>query len=186
MQLEPAKDVHESKTLKAAKRSDWTIYGLFVGLAIAGIAWANANQATKDKITAGVGAAAVPVLFVLKNFNSSIKNGRLDVGDLGDAVKNYALFSAAEGIRVDGLKPVIEGRLKLHELPEVQQKIEAEVKARLSQINPVQTFITGTGEGVALPPVDVGVTSHFAPNPVSSKGRKISLSDLAAIAQEKN
>jgi hypothetical protein len=163
MQLEPAKDKHESTTLKAAKRSDWTIYGLFILLAVGGIGWANASPAAKEKITAVVGAAAVPILFVLKNFNTSIKNGRLDVGDLDDAVKKYALFSAAEGIRVDGLKPIIEGRLKLHELPEVQQKIEAEVKARLAQINPVQTFITSPAESIALPPV-VGMVSHYAPN----------------------
>jgi hypothetical protein len=160
MQLEHAKDENESTTLKAAKRSDWTIYGLFILLAVAGVGWANASPTAKEKITAGVGAAAVPILFVLKNFNTSIK----DVGDLNEAVKNYALFSAAEGIRVDNLKPVIEGRLQLHELPEVQQKIEAEVKTRLAQINPVQTFITSPAEGVALAPVPMGTVSHYAPN----------------------
>jgi hypothetical protein len=45
--------------------------------------------------------------------------------------------------------------------------------------------------GVVLPPVDIGLISHYAPNPVPTltelaKGRKVSLSDLAAIAQEQN
>lgn len=45
--------------------------------------------------------------------------------------------------------------------------------------------------GVALPPVDMGPILRYAPNPMSTLaeltiGQKISLSDLAAIAQEQN
>jgi hypothetical protein len=64
-----------------------------------------------------------------------------------------------------------------------QEKFEEKILSKLDQFKP-QVF--PADEGVALPPVDVGVTSHFAPNPVPSKGRKISLSDLAAIAQGEN
>jgi hypothetical protein len=64
-----------------------------------------------------------------------------------------------------------------------QEKFEEKILSKLDQFKPQ---VLPADEGVALPPVDMGVTSHFAPNPVTSKGRKISLSDLAAIAQEQN
>jgi hypothetical protein len=208
MDIKAAKEEAKSSTLKAAGRSDLTIYGLFAGLAIAGIAWVNAPKEIQDKITAAGAAALVPIGFVLKNFNTSIKNGRLSVGDLEGAVSNYALFSGAEAKIVDSLKPVIEGRLNLADLPEVRSEIERQVKTRtaqpfnqekfeekilgkLDQFKPV-IFPSDNGDGgTALPHVDM--VSHYPPNPPSPSPkpgldglvRTHSLSDLATIAEER-
>jgi hypothetical protein len=182
MDIRPAKDEDKSSTLKAASRSDLTIYGLFAGLALAGIAWVNAPKDIQDKITAAGAAALVPIGFVLKNFNTSIKNGRLSVGDLEETVKNYALFSGSEAKIVDSLKPVIEGRLSLTELPEVRKEIERQAKeraaqpfnqaefeskifSRMDQFKPTVFPADPEPEGVALPPVEM--VEHYAPQPLS-------------------
>jgi hypothetical protein len=185
MDIRPAKNEDKSSTLKAANRSDWTIYGLMTGLAIAGIAWVNAPKDIQDKITAAGAAALVPVGFILKNFNTSIKNGRLSVGDLTAAVENYALFSSHEAKIVDNLKPVIEGRLSVSELPEVRAEIERQVRerstqpfnqnefeeklfSRMDQLKPA-VFPADNGDGgTALPPVDM--VSHYPPSPSPNTG----------------
>jgi hypothetical protein len=155
MDLKVAKNEHQSSTLNAANRSNLMIYGLLIGVFIGAIAWYAAPKEIKDKITPAVLAGSGAVGFVLKNFNASIKNGRLSVGDLEEAVKSYALLSTHEAKVLDSLKPVIEGHLSVIDLPQVKREIEQQVKAKLDELMPTQ-LLSNITEGVALPPIEMG------------------------------
>jgi hypothetical protein len=191
MELKDAKSANDSSTLKAAKGSDKVLIGLIIGaFGLAG-AWIFTPQNIKDKI-APVGLSGLGVLgFILKNFNTSIKNGRLNVGDLEGAVANYALLKPGELANANIVKPFIEGNLALHQIPVVQAEIERQVAAKtrsfeesikLAQLKPV-TFPADVP--AALPVVPAGVVIPTPKPGLAGVGqeRKHSLSDLATIAQ---
>jgi hypothetical protein len=72
---------------------------------------------------------------------------------------------------------------------QTQQQFEERILGRLNEFKPM-SFLADSG--VALPPVEMGVTAHFSPNPVPTqtpglaeltRGCKVSLSDLTATSQ---
>jgi hypothetical protein len=133
MDIKVAKDEKDSKTLNTAKKSDNLLLGLIVGsFALTGV-WIFVPKEIKEKMAPVFATGTVVVGFVLKNFGTSIKNGRLEVGDLNSAISQYALIKPGEAAALSMLKPVIEGNLNLHELPAVREEIEKQVQQRVGQ-----------------------------------------------------
>jgi hypothetical protein len=118
--------------------------------------------------------------------------------DQKDAL-NQVFMPAAE---VAIARKAVAGELIPVNVAQKREQLEEKIFEKLDQLIPLTSNLA---EGVARPPVDMGVTSHFAPNPLptpspgllrtlyadtktdgASGGSKISLSDLAVIAQEQN
>jgi hypothetical protein len=163
MELKDAKNANDSSTLKAAKGSDKVLLGLIIGGFGLGVAWFVTPQNIKDRLAPAALSGFGVLGFVLKNFNTSIKNGRLNVGDLENAVANYALLKPGELANANIVKPFIEGNLALHQIPAVQAEIEKQVTAKTrsfeesiqqAQLKPV-TFPADVP--TALPVVPAGV-----------------------------
>ena len=129
MEIKPAKDEGKSDTLSAARQSERYAAGLVVGAAAAAAIWLAVPNNIKEKMLPFFATAAGGVGFVMKLGLVKIKNGRLSVGDLNEAVSNYALLPPGELKALTALKPVIEGNLKLQELPEVRSIVEAAIGA---------------------------------------------------------
>jgi hypothetical protein len=109
--------------------------------------------------------------------------------DENDAL-NQVFMSDAE---VAIARRAVAGELVPPNIAQKQEKFEERILGKLNEFKP-RTFPADNGpEGVALAPIDIGTVSHYAPNDSPppkpgldglAKGRRISLSDLAAIAQE--
>jgi hypothetical protein len=133
MQIKKANDTKNSSTIKAAKRSNMTVYAMFLCLGIAGVVWEFSPQSTRNTVSKAGAAALVPIGFVLTKFNSSVVNGRLKIGDLDELVDNLGLFTEKESLVVESLESVIKGKATVLDLPQVRGEIERQVKAAIGE-----------------------------------------------------
>lgn len=131
MQIKQAKDESESKTLKAVKRSDIGVMGLMVGAFVLFFGYTFVPQNIKDKLAPAAAAGMGGVGVFLKLGLKSIKDGRLDVGDLSSQVENYALLTQGEKFNLSRVQDFVSGDKELHEIPAVQNIIAEQVQAKV-------------------------------------------------------
>jgi hypothetical protein len=132
MEIRQAKDASESSTLKAAKQSDFFAIGLAAAGFICCAGWFVTPKDIKEKITPIALAGFGGVGFVFKMKLVQIKDGRLAIGDLNEAVTNYALLKPDEEMRLAAVGEFVAGRKNIAEMPIVQSAINTEVAQRVS------------------------------------------------------
>jgi hypothetical protein len=198
MDYKPPKPIDESFTIAQVKRLK-NFSNLVAGIA-GGIAFL-------DQI--GVGALlpariqkyvtpGVAVIALTAFYTGNKKVGAALYADHANRPYNYTPDGAPGRNKKDALYQVFmtgaevllaekatTGQLVPLNTAQKQEQFEEKILGKLDQFKPQTFSADNEPKGVALAPVEMGTVSHFAPNPIPtlSNGRKLSLSDLAAIAQ---
>jgi hypothetical protein len=132
VEIRRAKDLGESTTIKAAKQSDVFAIGLAAAGFVCCAGWFVTPQAIKDKLTPIALAGFGGVGFVFKMKLVQIKDGRLAIGDLDNAIENYALLKPEDGHRLAEVGEYVAGRKPISEMPIVKEAINAQVAQQVS------------------------------------------------------
>lgn len=131
MLIKEAHNESDSSTLKAVKRSDVAVIGLMGLSFVLFFGWSFVPQNVKDKVAPAAAAGMGGVGVFLKFGLTSIKKGRLDVGDLSSQVKDYVLLGQGEKFNLNKVEDFVSGKKELHEIPAVQNIIAEQVQAKV-------------------------------------------------------
>ncbi len=96
MEIKQASNSQDAQSMKGLRISNRVQIGLII---LSAIGWIAYNEIPKD-IQAKVGQYALMGVtagaFTSKFLNDSVREGRLEIGDLRDSVTNYALLNSPE------------------------------------------------------------------------------------------
>jgi len=184
VEIRRAKNAEESTTLQAAKQSDVVAIGLAAAGFICCAGWFVTPKDIKEKITPIALAGFGGVGFVFKMKLVQIKDGRVAIGDLNQAITNYALLKPGDEDRLAEVGDFVAGRRPIAEMPIVKEAINAgvgqKVNAHIAELErfaaarealaksepPTSQIVKQLPSQVPLQPIDIKANSRILPEEV--------------------
>lgn len=132
MEIREAKNVEDSKVLKAAKQLNIAAIALMAGAFIGCAGWVVTPEKVKQQIApfwiAGLGGVG----FLFNRKIVEIRNGRLAVGDLNAVIASYILMRPEEEARFASVAEYVSGDKSLTDLPVIRDTVDAAVGQKVS------------------------------------------------------